>query len=320
MSLRDRRAKEVPLHRICVFGEPGMGKTHYIGELASRFNLHWFDLENGYSTLYNLPEEYQDRINLYAIPDSAIFPVAIETILHIIKGLPVDICEEHGKVNCPHCKRDNKPTQRFCLNELGPMDVLVIDSGSQLQSSALANMMKSLPDTAKPEWDHYRNQGALVNKILSTLQHAPCHVAVATHVIESEMEDGTKKLCPLIGTAPFSRNAGKYFGHCIYPTVKAGKRVLVSNGVANARLAVSSRSTVDLGQLEQPSLHPLFGNFKYEYVVSTEQPQRTASSTAADTLNSAATAAEEMKASLNAGIGTKLTNPTIGSFLGGKKI
>jgi SpoVK/Ycf46/Vps4 family AAA+-type ATPase len=83
---------------VLVFGPPKSGKTQLVGQLATKYNLIWFDLENGSATLHKLPVEAQERIELIALPDSRSYPIAIETCLKVIKGGPVIIDEETGKV------------------------------------------------------------------------------------------------------------------------------------------------------------------------------------------------------------------------------
>src|SRR3954468_24793825 len=111
--------------RVLVFGGPKSGKTEIAGKLAEKFNIKLFDLENGYKTLRKLPAEWQDRIEVFSIPDTKVFPVAIETMLKVITGGPVDFCNLHGKVNCGICKKDNRPFEHVELNALGPDDIVV---------------------------------------------------------------------------------------------------------------------------------------------------------------------------------------------------
>ena len=73
-------------HRVIVFGESKSGKTELVGRLAERYNLLYFDLENGFETLLKLPQEWKDRIELVSIPDTKVYPVAIETILKVLEG------------------------------------------------------------------------------------------------------------------------------------------------------------------------------------------------------------------------------------------
>jgi len=51
-------------HRVIVFGESKSGKTELVGRLAERYNLLYFDLENGFETLLKLPQEWKDRIEV----------------------------------------------------------------------------------------------------------------------------------------------------------------------------------------------------------------------------------------------------------------
>jgi len=92
-------------HRVIVFGESKSGKTELVGRLAERYNLLYFDLENGFETLLKLPQEWKDRIELVSIPDTKVYPVAIETILKVLEG-KVSICEKHGKCSCIRCKKE----------------------------------------------------------------------------------------------------------------------------------------------------------------------------------------------------------------------
>ena len=83
-------------HRVLLFGPPKSGKTLLAGELASEFNLIWFDLESGVETLLQLPTEQQEKVDVIQLPDTRSYPIAIETCLKVIKGGPANICTEHG--------------------------------------------------------------------------------------------------------------------------------------------------------------------------------------------------------------------------------
>jgi len=65
-------------HTVLVYGPPKVGKTELVGALSEEFNLLWFDLEKGAATLYKLPVEQQDKIELISLPDSRSYPIAIE--------------------------------------------------------------------------------------------------------------------------------------------------------------------------------------------------------------------------------------------------
>jgi uridine kinase len=121
-------AKQSKAKRVLIYGESMVGKTTLVGTLAAKFKLLYFDLEKGYESLLKLPESSKENIELIQIPDTKIFPIAIETLLKVFTGREILICETHGKVSCPICKKDSAPETRICLNELDTATVVVIDS------------------------------------------------------------------------------------------------------------------------------------------------------------------------------------------------
>ena len=185
--LEDDDSFNVDAEHICIFAPPFMGKTHVIGQLAAErpdLTIVFIDIENGGKTLKQLPVEAKQRINYIRVPDSITNPVGIETILKILTQPITKLCHAHGKVSCVTCTKDNKAFDTLNVKDWGVETVLVIDSLNQLQQSALGNLTKGKPDTYKPEWDDYRNQGLLMHKVLSILQQAPYHVICTSHEIE----------------------------------------------------------------------------------------------------------------------------------------
>jgi hypothetical protein len=241
-------------HRTLVFGGPKSGKTQLVGALSEHFNLLWFDFENGYETLLKLPQEWQERIELVSVPDTKVFPIGIETALKIVTGSPIEICEEHGKVSCALCKKDQKPTVRVCLNELDETWIAVFDSLTQVSNSAMNHLTKNQPDDYRAEWSDYRNQGQLLDKLLSQIQQAKYNVVCITHETETEMEDGKKKLVPVSGTTNFSRNTAKYFDHVVYCELRNKKHAFASATTYSNTVLTGSRTDVTLESDETPSL------------------------------------------------------------------
>lgn len=211
---------------VLVYGGPKTGKTQIAGLLAKFFNLVWFDLENGYATLLKLPKEAQSNIDLISLPDTKGYPIAIETMLKVVTGkAPVTICELHGKVSCPVCNKALRDGMDVDFTEVDvhshkPNTIVVIDSLTQLGTSALSHVLKNQPDLYKPEWEDYRDQGMLLEKVLSSIQQAKYHVLCLTHVIETHAADKSIKLGPLCGTGSFSSKVAKYFGHVVLLEVK----------------------------------------------------------------------------------------------------
>lgn len=244
--------------RAIIFGGPKSGKTELVSKLAAKYKLLWFDLENGWAPLTKLPQDQQANVELIQIPDTKVFPIAIETMLKVISGAPVNICEKHGKANCQLCAKENLPTTKIELSSIGPDTIVVVDSLTQLSNSAINHLTKNQEDTYKPEWTDYRNQGQLLDKFLSQIQQAKYNVVVITHEAEVEMEDGRKKLVPVAGTTNFSRNTAKYFDHVIYCETKNRKHNFASSTTYANNILTGSRTDVALESKTVPTLLDIF--------------------------------------------------------------
>jgi hypothetical protein len=122
----------------------------------------------------------------------------------------------------------------------------------------MAHITRKQDTEYKPTWEDYANQGAMLAKFLSYIQAASYNVVCITHVIESEMEDGKKKLSPLCGTRNLSSTTAKYFGHVMYTEVKNLKHVVGSmTGYANS---VITGSRTDVDTTKGHTLLDLFSN------------------------------------------------------------
>lgn len=240
MKLSDKAASKV--HRVLLFGPPKSGKTQLAGALASEFDLVVFDLENGSDTLLKLPKEAQERVEIISLPDTRVYPIAIETMLKVIKGGPLDICEEHGKVSCALCKKNEGLFNHIALNELPPTTIVIIDSLTQLTNSAIAHITKHQDELYKLEYDDWANLGKLMDTFLSQVQQAKFNVICISHETEVKMEDGKHKLVPTAGTTNFSRNTAKYFDEVVYCEVKNGKHVAGSSTSYSNSILTGSRT------------------------------------------------------------------------------
>ena len=246
-------------HRVLVYGAPKCGKTQLVGDLSSSYNLIYFDLENGYETLLKLPAAQQERIELIGIPDSKTFPVAIETMLKVISSRgEIEICEEHGKVSCPLCRKDGKPVSKIDLSKLGDDTIVVVDSLTQLSNSAIAHITRGQPDDYKMDFSDWGNLKALVEKFLSQVQAATYNIVCISHEEEVEMEDGRKKIVPVCGSSKSSRNTARYFDHVVYCEVKNKKHGAASSTVWSNNILTGSRSDIILEGQVAPSLLDIF--------------------------------------------------------------
>ena len=245
-------------HRALIFGPPKSGKTQLAGALSSEFNLLWFDLEKGVDTLLKLPVAQQERVEVITLPDTRSYPIAIETLLKVIKGSKSDICEKHGKVSCALCKKDNSPFVTVELSTL-PLDtIVVVDSLTQLTNSAISHITKNQPEDYKLNYDDWGNLGKLMDTFLSHVQQAPFNIICISHETETEMEDGKMKLVPTAGTRAFSRNTAKYFDEVIYCEVKNKKHIAASSTTYNNGILTGSRAGISLETQTEASLVSIF--------------------------------------------------------------
>ncbi len=252
--------KPTSIHRAIIFGPPKAGKTLLAGSLAEAFNLHWFDVENGHETLFQLPVEWQKRITLYALPDTRSFPIGIETCKKVVKATgPISICELHGKVSCQLCKKAEAAAQTFDPTALTSKDVVVFDSATQLTASAIAHLTKSKPEEYKMQTDDWSNLGKQMDIFFSHVQQAKYHIVVISHDIDAKLEEkGKTQLVPVAGSRNFSRNVAKFFDHVIYAQRKNRKHVFSSSTVSSNAILTGSRSNVDMEATESASLVPIF--------------------------------------------------------------
>lgn len=267
-------------HRALIFGPPKVGKTRLVGGLAKAFNIILIDLEKGHDTLFQLPLEYQERIEVISLPDTRVYPIGIETCLKLIRGQKGKICEAHGKWNCMLCAKDPEAVQiELELNAL-PLDtIVVIDSVTQLVNSAIAHITKAQPDDYKLGYDDWAHLGKLMDTFLSQVQQAGFHVICISHETETEMEDGKMKLVPTAGTRAFSRNSAKYFDEVIYCEVKNKKHIAASSTIYSGTILTGSRSGTVLEEAADPvdALIALFkGEKPAKSIVNTNTPAQKA--------------------------------------------
>jgi len=244
--------------RVIVYGGPKVGKTELVGNLSTDFNLLWIDVEKGYTTLTKLPLAQQERIEIISLPDTRDYPIAIETLLKVFTGARVEICEAHGKVSCMLCKKAEAPVTVVELNALDNNTIVVVDSLTQVAVSAIANITKGKGDDYRYDWEDYRKQGSLMDKLLSNMQQASYNLCIITHEVEVELEDGRKKIVPCAGTSNFSRNTAKYFDHVVYCQVQNKKHSFGSSTVFGTSLVTGSRTGVAIEATAAPTLLDIF--------------------------------------------------------------
>ena len=257
----------VPLNdiqHVLIYGAPKSGKTEIVGALAEHYNLYYFDCENGFKTLQKMPMDWQERVELFSVPDTRAWPIAIETIGKLIESRgEIGICEAHGKINCFNCKKENKAVSLLDTSKFTNKDIVIIDTLSQVAISAMNNITRKEDDDYKPTWEDYRKQGFLMDRILTNIQQAPFNVVCISHEIDVSKDDKVIKLSGMAGTTNFSRNTGKFFDHVVYCEVKNKGHYFGSATTYSTLALTGSRLDVTMEKMGKPSLLPIFdGSWK----------------------------------------------------------
>lgn len=260
--------------RVCLFGPPKVGKTQIAGMLSEYYKILFLSLENGHVTLSKLPQEWQERIDVINIRDSRIYPIAIETVMKILKGDECLVCVDHSKVKCPLCSRKpNALIDRVCLNEIGLDTIVVIDSLTQLTNSGIAHITKNQPDDYKLQLDDWGALKVLIDKALSQIQVAKYNVICISHEEEVKFEDGRTKIVPVAGSSNSSRNTAKYFDHVVYCNVVNKKHVVGSATDYSVSVLTGSRTDVKLEASKEATLLDIFTNWKLDNYGMKREPE-----------------------------------------------
>lgn len=246
--------------RVLLFGPPKSGKTELAGRMSQYMDVLFFSLENGHSTLQKLPMEMQEKIEIIQVYDTPKLPVAMSTMMKVMKGGEHKICDIHGAVACVHCMRNPDATHTIVnLDTLPPTTLVVVDSMTQLVNSAISHITKGKDDDYKLEYDDWGNLGKRMNMWLSYVQQARYNIVVISHETEAEMEDGKMRIVPVAGTRNFSRGSAKYFDHVVYCEVKNKQHKAGSATDYSTSILTGSRTDVRLEDMKQASLASIFG-------------------------------------------------------------
>lgn len=270
-------------HSILIYGPPKAGKTELAGTLArvpEIENIYWFDLENGSDTLEDMvrrgkltPEEAA-KITLFKVPDVRDSPVAMETLLKAIcTRAAVEICDDHGRVACPQCKKDGAIFTKFHHASCTPKDAIIIDSLSQASVSAMNMACRNQPVEFKPTWDEYGLQTKWLSDLLTTVQAAQyANFLCITHDLIIEEAGKSDKVVPLCGTKAFSNTTAKYFGTVIYTEMKMKQHKAGSSTKYNSSTQTGSRLGIELEKEKDPDLSVVLKNAGFFTGIRIESP------------------------------------------------
>lgn len=264
MKFTDLKAR-IPQH-VIVAADPKAGKSTLASQLAEDgFKLLWFSIDNGHSVLSKLSPAAQERIEIIVLPDTKDFPIAIDTMKKVLtKAGDHKICDRHGQIDCTVCAKNQLAFTTVNLEKIAYDPdytwVVVIDNISQLSDSGENYVRKAgkLKDDDKTEWDHYSHWQFLMKSVLSAIQVAPYNIVCLAHLVESEMEDGKKKLVPMVGSSVYSRKVGGYFDHVVFLEIHNMAHKGASSSTFRQSVLTGSRTDVKMEDQGKMSLKPFF--------------------------------------------------------------
>lgn len=261
---------DVQRTKVIVYGEPFSGKTALVGQLAKKFQLKWFDVNNGIKTLLNpdiLDPQYRKNISVFNIPDHKDNPIAVDVFRKLFRGGPRKYCYNHGVDRCPICSRTAglKWSDEIDLAKFTKDDILVIDSWTDVVNSTLHKVIKkeyTKDDEYKPTWDDWRLQGAYLDEVLGKVQVANINICIISHDVDVEKDEKKEKIVPVGGTRNFSKTMGKYFDAAVYVQRLNKAHKAYSGTTWNNTHLTGNRSGVNLESGSEYSLEDIFAGPK----------------------------------------------------------
>jgi len=256
---------------VMLFGAPFTGKSLLASKLAEHFKLIYIDMENGKDVMFQLPEEWQKRIQLISLPDTSAWPIAIETCLKLVK-IPVSICDEHGKIGCLSCKKaelglideigkeaaHDEYFSDIDLNNVDENTIVIFDSATQLTSSAISHITRKQSDDYKLEFDDWGSLAKLMDIFFSHIQNARYKRIVISHLVETKGDDKKALIFPVAGSKNFSSNVCKFFDNVVYLELKNNKHKAGSTTTYANNVMTGSRAGVALEDMDEATLLSIF--------------------------------------------------------------
>lgn len=258
MRLSEINTTDSPKH-ILAYGPPKSGKTLLAMRMAEAgYNIKLIDLENGFKVAKQLSQEAQERIDVISLPDTKANPCAMQALSNLFGLGEFKPCITHGLHKCQKCTLEGKEFNYLRLADLGPKDIVVLDSMTQWGNSILAHIGKNKGDEWKPEWEDWAKLGAVLDIGLGSIQNSPYNWIVITHEIMAKQQNKEEKIVPIAGTRNFSRNSAKYFDTVIYCEVINGKHQFASRTTYKNNILTGDRLGVEIENAGDKGLLAIF--------------------------------------------------------------
>lgn len=233
-----------------VYGAPLSGKTSLVAQFARKYKVFWIDCDNKANSIFSaLPQEFWSNINLIKIQDDPKTPRAIETAMVLIRSQgPVQVCVEHGAVNCIECGKAGAEREIFQFSKLTTDSIVVLDSLTALSASAFNKSSNFKGDFhfEYKEFDNYNKQTLWLNTLFAGIKQLPCHFVAISHEAEQEHEDSNKLLTPTCGTKSFAVSVASKFHHVLHTKIYNLKHVVNSVSTKEPGAVSGSVNRVDV--------------------------------------------------------------------------
>lgn len=253
-------AQRSPQH-VILFGDPKTGKSTLASQLAKKFKLIWLSLDNGHEILFKLAPEEQDKIELVVLPDTREWPIGWTTVNKVFDRQSMHICGRHGSNNCSVCMKGPEVLPGWTDIDPSKFDmdtIVVIDNGTQLGNSCMNTVCKGKPVDYKPKLDDWGSLKFNLIELMMKIQQAPFHILMLAQTQEAVMEDGGKKLTPMIGSYEFGKVVSSYFDSMVYTEVMNKSHKVGSSTTYSMSAITGSRRDIAIENDKDRSLIPFY--------------------------------------------------------------
>jgi hypothetical protein len=248
-----------PNKLIGIYGDSGCGKTtaviKYL-ELSGKSAVY-LDIDGNSAPIIAAPQSVLDKMNYLKLRNSLTQLYVMDFINGALVSPQLLLCQRHGYLSCPTCKKQGDPSIRVNFDDFGKYDVLVVDSASLLINAVKLFSIKQQEASQSNDLRAIWQRVSLASTtLLHFLREVHETVIVLSHPLDVRYEPekgvykaGPKKgepiaepyYMPRFGTVPFSREVVGSLTETIFMDDAGG---IVTNAkkpyFANTRVEIKS--------------------------------------------------------------------------------